>query len=60
MYLSRELTEASLVSIDLHFAGRDPSTVIHACKTMESMMRADPVFQAKVDTLNKELANPVY
>ncbi|MCK4578727.1 MAG: chromosomal replication initiator protein DnaA [Candidatus Marinimicrobia bacterium] len=60
MYLSRELTEASLVSIGLHFAGRDHSTVIHACKKIESMMRDDPVFQAKVDTLSKELANPVY
>ena len=60
MYLARELTGASLVSIGLHFAGRDHSTVIHACRTIEKKMEEDPVFRARVDTIYKELANVVF
>ena len=30
MYLSRELTELSLVEIGIRFGGRDHSTVLHA------------------------------
>jgi chromosomal replication initiator protein len=60
MYLARELTGASLVSIGLHFAGRDHSTVIHACRTIEKKMEEDPVFCARVDTIRKELANVVF
>ena len=60
MYLVRELTGASLVSIGLHFAGRDHSTVIHACRTIDKKMREDPVLRARVDTIYKELANVVF
>ena len=60
MYLARELTGASLVSIGLHFAGRDHSTVIHACRTIEKKMEEDPVLKARVDAIYKELANVVY
>lgn len=60
MYLARELTGASLVSIGLHFAGRDHSTVIHACRTIDKKMEEDPVFRARVDTIYKELANVVF
>lgn len=60
MYLARELTGASLVSIGLHFAGRDHSTVIHACHNVETAIAADPAFQAKVDNLRKGLTNMVF
>ncbi len=60
MYLARELTGASLVSIGLHFAGRDHSTVIHACRTIENKMEEDPVFEARVKTIYRELANTVF
>ncbi|UCH11416.1 MAG: chromosomal replication initiator protein DnaA [Fidelibacterota bacterium] len=60
MYLARELTGASLVNIGLHFAGRDHSTVIHACRTIEKKTQADPVFKARVDTIQNELANRVF
>jgi len=35
MYLSKKLTNYSLKSIGLHFGGRDHSTVIHSCQTIE-------------------------
>ena len=60
MYLSRELTDASLVSIGLHFAGRDHSTVIHGCNKIERLLNTDSQFQAQVDILRKELSNPVF
>ena len=60
MYLSRELTDASLVSIGLHFAGRDHSTVIHGCNKIERLINADSQFQAQVDILRKELSNSVF
>ena len=60
MYLARELTEASLVSIGLHFAGRDHSTVIHACKRIEDRIASDPAFQSRVEFLRKELSNAIF
>ncbi len=60
MYLARELTGASLVTIGLHFAGRDHSTVIHACRTVEHKMDADPQFMARVESIRHELANNVF
>jgi chromosomal replication initiator protein len=60
MYLSRELTGASLVNIGLHFAGRDHSTVIHACRTIEKKSKEDPIFKARVDTIQNELDNVVF
>lgn len=60
MYLARDLTGASLVAIGLHFAGRDHTTVIHACKTVDKKMKNDPALQAKIDMLTKELSNPVF
>ncbi len=60
MYLARELTDASLVSIGLHFAGRDHSTVIHGCNKIESLINSDRQFEARVGFLRKELSNSVY
>jgi len=34
MYLCRELTSASLLTIGRHFGGRDHTTVLHACRKM--------------------------
>ena len=60
MFLARELTGASLVTIGLHFAGRDHSTVIHACRTVEHKMEADPQFMARVESIRHELDNNVF
>ena len=37
MYLSKELTSHSLPSIGDAFGGRDHTTVIHACRKIESL-----------------------
>ena len=41
MTLARELTSMSLPEIGSSFGGRDHSTVIHACKTIEELKRSD-------------------
>jgi len=44
MYLAKNLTLSSLKTIGLHFGGRDHSTVIHACNTIEEYKVTDPSF----------------
>jgi chromosomal replication initiator protein len=41
MYFSKELTKSSLKTIGLHFGGRDHSTVIHACNSIEAIKSRD-------------------
>jgi chromosomal replication initiator protein len=41
MYLSRELTNLSLPDIGRNFGGRDHTTVLHACKKVESIQAHD-------------------
>ena len=41
MHLSKELTRSSLKTIGLHFGGRDHSTVIHACSSIDSAIASD-------------------
>ena len=55
MYLSKELTNSSLKTIGLHFGGRDHSTVIHACQTVDDRLKASPTFRQQVDQLRRRL-----
>ena len=41
MYLCRELTDTSLPQIGNFFGGRDHTTVLHACRTIEEMRQND-------------------
>jgi chromosomal replication initiator protein len=55
MYLSKELTNSSLKTIGLHFGGRDHSTVIHACQTVDDRLKSDPGFRQQLDLLRRRL-----
>ena len=55
MYLCRELTNSSLISIGKHFGNRDHSTVIHACKTIENKMKTDESLTARIKNLKANL-----
>ncbi len=55
MYLSKELTKSSLKTIGLHFGGRDHSTVIHACTSMESSRLTDPHIHDMLDNLRNSI-----
>jgi chromosomal replication initiator protein len=55
MYLSKELTKCSLKTIGLNFGGRDHSTVIHACNTIESMKVTDTTIKYLVDNIRTKI-----
>jgi chromosomal replication initiator protein len=55
MYLSRILTNNSLKSIGEAFGGRDHSTVIHACTTVERMIRDDQQFRHRVEEISRSI-----
>jgi chromosomal replication initiator protein len=51
MYLSRELTDASLPKIGEEFGGRDHTTVIHACEKIAEDVKNDPTFAHTIEVL---------
>ena len=55
MFLCRELTSSSLISIGAYFGKRDHSTVIHACKMVEEKMNKDAGFATNVKNIKNEL-----
>jgi len=55
MALARELTQLSLPEIGNAFGGRDHSTVLHACKTIESLRNTDSALNADFNLLNQTL-----
>ena len=55
MYLAKELTLSSLKTIGLHFGGRDHSTVIHACNSIEEMRVKD----SNLNNVVNEIRNKV-
>jgi chromosomal replication initiator protein len=56
MYLAKKMTRASLKTIGLHFGGRDHTTIIHACKTIEQDMHTDDSVRQHVDQLEKQMS----
>ena len=55
MYFSKELTKSSLKTIGLHFGGRDHSTVIHACNSIEQMRNNDLSMKELVDSIRNKI-----
>ncbi|HCA80450.1 MAG TPA: chromosomal replication initiator protein DnaA [Bacteroidetes bacterium] len=55
MFLSKELTNSSLKTIGLHFGGRDHSTVIHSCQSIQDRMNSDSSFKQNVDQLRRRI-----
>jgi chromosomal replication initiator protein len=57
MYLSRELTDASLPAIGREFGGRDHTTVLHAWRRASARISEDAASREVVDRLCKSLGN---
>jgi chromosomal replication initiator protein len=58
IYLSRELTDASLHTIGDAFGGRNHATVLHACKRVGELTKADPDKASDLDSLVREVSRP--
>lgn len=57
MYLSRELTEASLPAIGRAFGGKDHSTVLHSIQKVKKLIDNDRALSGTVDEISAELRN---
>lgn len=57
MYLSRELTSASLPSIGRAFGGRDHSTVMHSIQKIKKLIESDRTIAAIVEEISAQLRN---
>ncbi|MBN1982341.1 MAG: chromosomal replication initiator protein DnaA [Chitinivibrionales bacterium] len=55
MYLCKKWTKQALRTIGLDFGGRDYSTVIHACKKIETDLDTDEQLQRDIETLDNLL-----
>lgn len=55
MYLVKELTNSSLKTIGLHFGGRDHSTVIHSCQTVEEQMKINQRYRDTVNQIKRKI-----
>ena len=55
MYLAKNLTDKSLKAIGERFGGRDHSTVIYSCKTVQDLLDTDMIFKETVAELEKKI-----
>jgi chromosomal replication initiator protein len=55
MFFSKELTLSSLKTIGLHFGGRDHSTVIHACTSIEEYNSTDISFSKILEEIRNKI-----
>lgn len=55
MSLARELTQLSLPEIGNTFGGRDHTTVLHACKTIDALRNSDSIIEAEFNLLHQTL-----
>ncbi len=57
MYLARQLTGKSLEQLGVHFGGRDHTTVLHSCRSIEARVGSDPATRRAVADIRKLLAH---
>jgi chromosomal replication initiator protein len=55
MYLSRKLTNASLLEIGEKFGGKDHSTVLHSIKKVEERMSKETSFNEMIENLHSRI-----
>jgi len=55
MSLARELTQLSLPEIGNAFGGRDHTTVLHACKTIDGLRNSDETIETEFNLLHQTL-----
>jgi len=56
MYLCRELTNNTLISIGLFFGGRDHTTVLHACSQVEKIYKKKKAVSKFISQISKDMS----
>ena len=56
MYLCRELTNNTLISIGLFFGGRDHTTVLHACSQVEKVYKKKKAVSKFISQISKDMS----
>ena len=54
MYLSREIMNTSLNTVGLYFGGKDHTTILHACRSIEKKTKKDTRIKQIVTTVQNE------
>lgn len=57
MYLCRVMTEQTYPHIGASFNGRDHTTVMHACKKIENIMKEDEHIRRSIEELKAQITN---
>lgn len=60
MHLCKVVTGSSLKTIGLHFGGRDHTTVIHSCQSVEKMYNENEKIKDDVDTIRRKVELSCY
>jgi chromosomal replication initiator protein len=55
MYLCKKLAKEPLKAIGNAFGGRDHSTVIYACRSVNNLMETDPKFRSMIQEIEKQV-----
>jgi chromosomal replication initiator protein len=55
MYLAKNICGKSLAEIGRAFGGRDHTTVLHACRSVEDMLQTDPVFRTTAEGIKEKI-----
>lgn len=55
MYLAKKFTKNSLKAIGDHFTGKDHTTVIHSCQTVENLMDTNDEYREKLEEIMQKV-----
>jgi chromosomal replication initiator protein len=55
MYLARRLTNSSLEEVGAFFGGRDHTTVLHAEKKIQRMVKRDAAFKGLTESIERDI-----
>jgi chromosomal replication initiator protein len=55
MYFSKKLTKSSLSTIGAEIGGKNHSTVVHSCKTVDDLYQHDKTFKGYIEDIMKKL-----
>ncbi|MFH1852108.1 MAG: chromosomal replication initiator protein DnaA [Candidatus Neomarinimicrobiota bacterium] len=59
VYLSREILGTPLMELGLHFGGRDHTTILHACRSIDRRLKNETRIKQLVTKLKQELTFPL-